>query len=86
MVQLTYLLLLFIGIYSVISVAYNLWLYVRMFHGTIKSSVYNSFKFSDLTTIELKTLIPLFIYNVILCFCPNILIKNIIVFIISNLL
>lgn len=77
------LLLMFIGIYSVISVAYNLWLYVRMFHGTIKVSVYNSFKFNDLTTIELKTLMPLFVYNIVLCFCPNILIKNIIVFIMA---
>jgi len=77
------LILLLIGIYSVISVAYNLWLYVRMFHGTIKLSVYNSFKFNDLTTIELKTLLPLFVYNIVLCFCPNILIKNIIVFIIT---
>ena len=77
------LILIVLGLYSIFSVAYNLWLYVRMFHGTLKVSIYNFFLFSDLTTIELKVLLPLSLYNFILCFYPNLLIKNIIVFILA---
>ena len=76
--------LLLMGIYSVVSVGYNLWLYVRMFHGSLRTTVYKKpYKFNDLTTIELKVLMPLCFYNIILCFCPNILINNIIVFILA---
>jgi len=75
------LILLSLSLYSVFSVAYNLWLYVRIFHGTIRASVFSYFLRNDLTTIELKVLIPLSLFNFLLFLFPNTLLQNIIMFI-----
>jgi len=70
------LILLFLVFYSVFSVAYNLWLYVRVFHGTLRSAVFNSFLRNDLTTVELKVLFPLGVYNFLLFFVSQYIIEK----------
>ena len=70
----------FLIFYSVLSLSYNLWLYVRIMLGSCKLiSVYNM----DLTKLELLVLAPLVFLNFFLCFFPNILINLLIPFFFS---
>jgi NADH-quinone oxidoreductase subunit M len=64
------IIVLILSIYSITSVAYNLWLYVRIFHGTIFNNLIIN-NFYDLSKTELFILIPLVICNSTLCYFPN---------------
>ena len=59
--------LLFLLFYSVLSVAYNLLLFIKIFHGTLKNYIVK-FVVVDLQKRELYILFPLMFCNVFLCF------------------
>jgi proton-translocating NADH-quinone oxidoreductase chain M len=77
------IILCFLFFYSVISVAYNLWLYVRVCHGTLSNSLVINSYFYDISKIELLIILPLFFCNIFFCFMPNNLINYLIPFFIS---
>lgn len=64
------IILIFLIFYSVLSVAYNLFLYTRIFHGAPKV-----FLALDLLKLEILILVPLLLSNFFLCFFPSFLIK-----------
>jgi proton-translocating NADH-quinone oxidoreductase chain M len=68
---------LFLLVYSVISVGYNLWLYSKLCLGTLK---FHDNYFLDLSKLELLTVLPLIVLNVVLCFFPNSIINVIVPF------
>jgi proton-translocating NADH-quinone oxidoreductase chain M len=70
--------LLFLIIYSVLSTAYNLWLYVRVFHGTTSISISKNLLFLELSKKEFFTIFILFLTSVFLCFFPSALIDAVI--------
>jgi len=59
--------LLFLLFYSVLSVSYNLVIYVKIFHGTLKSFLVHTYVV-DLQKREVRVLFPLMFYNIFLCF------------------
>jgi NADH:ubiquinone oxidoreductase subunit 4 (subunit M) len=65
-------------VYSVLSVAYNLWLYIRIFSGTLHVGF--SVSYLDLSKFELLVLLPLIFTNFIFCFFPSFLINSLIPF------
>jgi proton-translocating NADH-quinone oxidoreductase chain M len=77
------IILCFLIFYSVISVAYNLWLYVRVCHGSLSKNLILNFYFYDISKIELLIILPLFFCNIFFCFMPNTLINYLIPFFIS---
>ncbi len=68
---------LFLIFYSVLSVSYNLWFYVRLALGTFKSTNKNLI---DLSKLEICVLFPLAFLNFFLCFFPTSLIQLLIPF------
>ncbi len=74
------IILYFLIFYSVISVAYNLWLYVKICHGTISNNLILNYYFFDISKIELLIILPLFFCNIFFCFLPNSLLNYMIPF------
>jgi NADH:ubiquinone oxidoreductase subunit 4 (subunit M) len=63
---------LFLLLYSVLSVSYNLWLYSKLVLGTFK--MFDNLNFVlDLSRLEIAVLLPLIILNFGLCFFSNLL-------------
>lgn len=78
------LLLLFLLLfYSVLSVSYNLWLYVRVCHGTLYSLLFIKGLYYDMSKIEFYVIMPLFFCNIFFCFAPNCLINLMLPFFLS---
>jgi proton-translocating NADH-quinone oxidoreductase chain M len=75
------LIFLIIFFYSTLNAAYNLYTYIRLFHGSFKSGPYNSdLHYLDIQKIELYTLLPLIFCNFIYCYFPSKLIRLVIIF------
>jgi len=62
-------------LYSVISVAYNLFMYLRLFHGTQRTTKFSSRFYCDISESELKAIIPLALISFLLFIFPNTIIK-----------
>ena len=78
--KLNFFIVLTLLIYSLLSLFYNIWLYVKTFHGIYFCSNQYNFFYIDMTKLEVCVLLPFILFNFILCFFPNSFINLLITF------
>lgn len=72
--QSNYIILFFVLLYSIISVAYSLLLYTKLCFGTLKINNYNNL-YIDLSKLEILILFPMFFFSLYFCFFPSLIIN-----------